>query len=54
VRMIGTMHEAIIVNTGQENRGTNMEIKKPYVDVQYSKFMKDVDGRPAPVFLRTE
>jgi len=29
VRMIGTIHEATIVNTGRRDRKTNMEIKKP-------------------------
>ena len=41
--MIITMHEATIVNTGQKDRKTNMEIKKPYVVVQYNKFMKGLD-----------
>jgi len=43
VRMISTVHEATIVNTGQKDRKTNMEIKKPYALVQYNKFMKGVD-----------
>jgi len=37
------MHEATIVNTVLKGRKTNMEIKKPYVVVQYNKFMKGVD-----------
>jgi len=41
--MISTMHEARIVNTGRKVRKTSMEIKKPYVVVQYNKFMKGVD-----------
>jgi len=43
VRMISTMHEATIVNTGRKDRKTNMEIKNPYLVVQYSKFMKGID-----------
>jgi len=43
VQMISTVHEATIVNTGQKDRKTNMEIKKPYAVVQYNKFMKGVD-----------
>ena len=43
VRMIITIHEATVVNTGRKDRKTNMEIKKPYAVVQYNKFMKDVD-----------
>jgi len=41
--MISTMHEATVVNTGWKDRKTNIEIKKPYVVVQYSKFMKGID-----------
>jgi len=33
VRMIGTIHDATIVNTGRKDRKTNMEIKKPYAVV---------------------
>jgi hypothetical protein len=29
VHMKGTIHDAIIVNTGRKDRNTNMEIKKP-------------------------
>ena len=29
VRMISTIHEATVVNTGRKDRKTNMEIKKP-------------------------
>ena len=43
VRMISTIHEATIVNKGRKDRKTHMEIKKPYVVVQYNKFMKGVD-----------
>jgi len=43
VRMISTIHDATIVNSGRKDRKTNMEIKKPYTIVQYNKFMKDVD-----------
>jgi hypothetical protein len=42
MRMISTIHEATIVNTGWKDRKTNMEIKKPYAVVQYSKFVKGV------------
>jgi hypothetical protein len=34
-----------IVNTGQKDRKTNMEIKKPYAVFQYNKFMKAWTGR---------
>jgi len=43
VRMISTIHDATIVNTGMKNRKTNMKIKKTYAVVQYNKFIKDVD-----------
>jgi hypothetical protein len=43
VRMICTIHDATIVNTGRKDRKTNMEIKKPYAIVQYNKLMKGVD-----------
>ena len=43
MQMISTVHEATIVNTGQKDRKTSMEIKKPYAVVQYNKFMKGVD-----------
>jgi hypothetical protein len=41
--MISTIHDATIVNTGRRDRKTNMEIKKPYAVVQYSKLMKGTD-----------
>jgi len=37
VRMISTMHDATIVNTGQKDRKTNMEIKKPGPGYQKSR-----------------
>jgi len=37
------MHEATIVNIGRKDRKINMEIKKPYVVVQYNKFMKGIN-----------
>jgi len=43
VGMISTIHDVTIVNTGQKDRKTNMEIKKPYAVVQYSKFMSGID-----------
>ena len=43
MRLISTIHDATIVNTGRKDKKTNMEIKKPYVIVQYNKFMKGVD-----------
>ena len=43
--MISTIHDATIVNKGREDRKTNMEIKKPYIVVQYNKFLKGVDRR---------
>ena len=50
--MISTMHEATIVNTGRKDRKTNMEIKKPYVVVQYKKIHEGHrQGRPVPKFL---
>jgi hypothetical protein len=36
--MISMIHEVTTVNTGRKDRKTNMEIKKPYAVVQYSKF----------------
>jgi len=41
--MIRTIHGATTVNKGRKDRNTNMEIKKPYAVVQYTKFIKDVD-----------
>ena len=41
--MIGMIHDATVVNTGRKDRKTNLEIKKLYATVQYSKFMEDVD-----------
>jgi hypothetical protein len=38
--MISTIHAVTIVNTGQKDRKTNMEIKKPYAVSQYNKLMK--------------
>ena len=43
MQMISTIRDATIVNKGRKDRKTNMEIKKPYAVVQYSKFIKDVD-----------
>ena len=37
------IHDATVVNTGRQDKETNMEIKKPYAVVQYSKFVKDLD-----------
>jgi hypothetical protein len=37
------MPDATIVNTGQKNKKTNMEIKKPYAVVQYNNCMKGGD-----------
>jgi len=34
VGMISRIHDVTIVNTGQKDRKTNMEIKKPYAVVQ--------------------
>jgi hypothetical protein len=34
---------ARIVNKGRKNRETNIDVKKPYAVVQYSKFMKVID-----------
>jgi len=41
--MINMIHDATVVNTGRQDKETNMEIKKPYAVVQYSKFVKDLD-----------
>jgi len=41
--MISKIHEATIVNTGQKDKKTNTEIKKPYAVAQYNKFMKGTD-----------
>ena len=43
VRMISTIHDATIVNEGEKDRKTNMEIKKPYAVGQNSKFVKGID-----------
>jgi len=43
VRIISTIHDATIVNTGRKDRKTNTEIKTPYFVVQYNKFMKGID-----------
>jgi hypothetical protein len=43
VRMISMIHEVTIINTGWKDSKTNIEIKKPYAVVQYSKFLKGVD-----------
>ena len=43
VRMISTIHDATIVNSGRKDRKTSMEIKKPYSIIQYNKFMMGVD-----------
>jgi len=40
---VSTIHDATIVNTGQKDGKTNMEIKKPYAGVQYNKFMNGMD-----------
>jgi hypothetical protein len=42
-QMISAIHEETIVNTGQKDRKTNTEIKKPYAVVQHNKFMKGID-----------
>ena len=41
--MISMIHDATIINIWRKDRKTNMEIKKPYAVVQYSKLMKGVD-----------
>jgi len=40
--MIGTIHDATVVNKGRKDRKTNMEIKKPYSVGQYNKFIKGI------------
>jgi hypothetical protein len=42
VQMISIVHEATVVSRGWKDRKTNMEIKKPYAAVQYSKFIKGI------------
>jgi len=37
------IHDATLVNEGRKDRKTNMEIKKPYVVGQFSKFIKGVE-----------
>ena len=41
--MISTIHDVTFVIKGRNNRKTDMEIKKPYIVVQYIKFIKDID-----------
>jgi len=41
--MISTIHDTTTVNKGRKDTNTNMEIKKPYAVVQYSKFIKGLD-----------
>ena len=41
--MISTIHGATTVNKGRKDRKSDMEIKKPYVIVQYNNFINDVD-----------
>jgi len=41
--MVSTIHDTTVVNRGRKDRKTNMEIKKPYAVVQYSKFIKGID-----------
>jgi hypothetical protein len=41
--MVSTIHDATIVNKGRKDRKTNMEINKPFVVVQYNKFIKGID-----------
>jgi hypothetical protein len=43
VQMVRTIHDVTIMNRGSKDRKTNMEIKKPYADVKYSKFMKGIE-----------
>jgi len=37
------IHDATTVNKGRKDRNRNMEIKKAYAVVQYSKFIKGID-----------
>ena len=43
MQMISRIHDARIVNKGRKDRKINMELKKPYAVVHYSKFIKDID-----------
>jgi hypothetical protein len=43
VKMISVIHDATTVNTGQTDRKTDMETKKPCAVLQYNEFIKDVD-----------
>ena len=43
MRMISAIHDATIVNKMRKDRKINMEVRKPYVVVQYNKFMEGVD-----------
>jgi hypothetical protein len=50
--MLSTIHDTTVVNRGRKDMKTNMEIKKHYAVVQYSKFIKGIDrGRPVPELL---
>ena len=51
VRLISTIHDATIVNTGRKGKKTNMEIKKPYAIVQYNIHEGRGQGRPVPQLL---
>ena len=43
VRIIITIHDTTIVNTGRKDRKTNMEINKPYTVVLHNTFIKGID-----------
>ena len=43
VRMISTIQDITIVNTGRKDRKTKMEIKMPYAVDQYRKLMKGIE-----------
>jgi hypothetical protein len=42
VRLISTIHDATVVNTGKKDRRTDLEIQKPYTVFKYHKFMKGI------------
>ena len=41
--MVSMMHDVTRVNAGRKDRRTDLEIKQPYTDLQYNKFMKNID-----------
>jgi hypothetical protein len=42
--LVGTIHDATVLDTGRKDRRTDLEIKQPYAVLQFSMFMKGIDG----------